>query len=128
MKRFNPKERGLIKGALRRVFSRSELRNKVLERNRIEHINLERSRAKSWYFCSACGLIEVKGNMQVDHCQPIIALCETLGDLTITQLADRIWCAEDNLKVLCIWCHKTKTKEEAKQRAAFKKMLKMQRS
>jgi hypothetical protein len=45
--RVTSKERGLLKGAIRRVFSRSDLRRKVIELSRIDHTDSTRPRVKN---------------------------------------------------------------------------------
>lgn len=117
----NPKERNLLKGAVRRIFSRSELRNKALAKHDIKHYDENRPRVTKWSFCGECGLIEPKYKMQVDHVSPVIELTETLEDLTWDALVDRIWCNEENLRPLCQECHKFKSKEENKKRREYKK-------
>jgi 5-methylcytosine-specific restriction endonuclease McrA len=119
----NPKERNLLKGAIRRVFSRSELRNLALNKNNIEHFDPERPRVTKWSFCNECGVITPKYKMQVDHIKPVIAVTETLESLTWDELIEeRIWCNIENLSPLCPDCHKTKSKLENTERRNFKKM------
>ena len=124
----NPKskqERGLIKGALRRVFSRSDLRKSVIEKSIIKgYKDPKRKAVKFWVKCAECGKLEAKSNVQVDHKAPVIKVTESLDDLTWDQLVDRIWCDEKNLSVVCKPCHQTKTKAENKERRAFKKGIK----
>lgn len=65
--------------------------------------------------------MEAKSNVQVDHVLPVIAVTETLEDLSWDDLVNRIWCPESNLKVVCKPCHQIKTKLENKARREFKK-------
>ena len=116
------KERGLLKGAIRRVFSRSELRNKALAKHDIKHQDPLRPRVTKWSFCGECGVIEPKYLMQVDHTIPVIRVGETLEDLSWTEfIEERIWCDIDNLVPLCQTCHKQKSKLENQVRRALKK-------
>ena len=78
--RVTKKERGLLKGAMRRVFSRSELRQQALAKHDIKHTDENRPRVTKWSFCGECGVIEPRYLMQVDHLLPVIALNETLED------------------------------------------------
>lgn len=110
--RITPKEWGLIKGALRRVFSRSELRRKTLERNYIEHSDEKRPRVTKWSWCTQCGVVEASYLMQVDHITPVIEIGRTIHDIGIVELVDRIWCAMENLQTICIDCHNQKSKLE----------------
>jgi 5-methylcytosine-specific restriction endonuclease McrA len=121
----NPKERNLLKSAVRRVFSRSDLRREALERNAIEHTDPERPRVTKWSWCSDCGTITPRYLMQVDHITPVIGVTEKLEDLSWTELIeDRIWCDANNLQILCLPCHKAKSKQENAERRQYKKGLK----
>lgn len=116
------KEQGLIKGALRRIFSRSDLRRSIIEKAIIKgYKNSKRKAVKFWVKCSECGKMEAKSNVQVDHDQPVIGITETLEDLSWDDLVNRIWCPESNLNVMCKPCHQLKTKKENKARRDFKK-------
>ncbi len=121
--RLTNKERNLLKGAARRVFSRSEVRAQVLARTIVaNHIDLSRPRVKTWCKCEKCGKLEAKSNIEVDHIQPVIPLDKTLTDLSWDELIEeRIWCDISNLWGLCIPCHDEKTKEEKKERTLIKK-------
>ncbi len=123
LKKLNAKERGLLKGAIRRVFSRSELRREALAKHDIDFIDATRPRVTKWSFCGECGVITPRYLMQVDHVVPIIATTETLEDLSWDELIEaRVWCDINNLVPLCKECHKYKTKIENKERNAFKKL------
>lgn len=117
------KDRNLIKGALRRVFSRSEIRRAVLENSNITWLDKDRPRVKKWSICPTCLNKTPTYLMQVDHIKPIIDVKESLDDLTWDELIDRIWSENnlDNLIAICKDCHKMKTKEENKQRRLNKK-------
>lgn len=117
----NKKEQGLVKGALRRVFSRSELRKEVIEEATIKHHDPERPRVTKWVFCNECGLIFPKYLAQVDHVTPLIPLEQTLEELTWDEVIDRLWCDKSNLAVVDKDCHSIKSKEENKKRREFKK-------
>lgn len=114
--RITPKERNLIKGAIRRVFSRSELRRKVLGASLVAHSDSTRPRVTKWSMCNICKAPTAQYQAQVDHIIPIIKINSSLEHMTWDQLIDRIWCREDNLQVSCLQCHKVKTASEAKQR------------
>jgi len=119
--RITAKERGLIKGALRRAFSRSELRNKVADSTRINHSDPERPRVKKFSWCQECGQIVPSYTTSVDHILPVIELHRSMEDMSADELIDRIWCEEENLQVLCEDDHNIKTKLENLQRREFKK-------
>jgi 5-methylcytosine-specific restriction endonuclease McrA len=114
--RISAKERNLLKGAVRRVFSRSNLRRAIIEAAKIEHYDNIRSRVKKWGQCAECKQPTAMYQMQVDHIDPIIPLDLTLEDMSWDTVIDRTWCAQTNLQPLCIPCHKEKTKQERKAR------------
>lgn len=118
---LSPKERGLLKGALRRIFSRSDLRRQALDKHNITFQDPNRPRVTKWSFCGECGCIEPRYLMEVDHISPVIKVSETLDSLTIDQLIARLWCSIDNLSPICKPCHKAKSKVENKERRAFKR-------
>lgn len=119
----NPKERNLLKGAIRRIFSRSDLRRSIIDKAIVKgYKDPSRKAVKFWVKCEECGKMEAKSNVQIDHVLPVIAVNETLESLTWDQLIDRIWCDEKNLAVVCKLCHSIKTKLENKQRRALKKV------
>ena len=120
----SPKERNLLKGAMRRLFSRSDLRRSVIDKALIEHFDITRPRVTKWVFCNECGIIFPKYLAQVDHVLPIIKITSSLEEMTWDEVVDAIWCDESNLKVVDKECHKAKTKEENAARRAYKKGLK----
>lgn len=117
----NPKERNLIKGALRRVFSRSDLRNEALLSTHIEHSDPERPRVTKWNWCTECGLIEASYLFDVDHVDPLIPLGKSLEDFEWADIVDRLWCDINNLKPVCKPCHREKSRLEMKERRRIKK-------
>lgn len=118
----NAKERGLLKGAIRRVFSRSELRRKVLAYSIIEgYHDIKRPRVTRWSKCEKCGGWEATYLMQVDHVLPVIPVNRSLEEMTWDELIDNQWCDETNLSVLCKPCHQVKTKLENKERRRIKR-------
>ncbi len=116
----NAKERGLLKGAIRRVFSRSELRKAVVDAATIKHFDSARPRVTKWVFCAECGVIFPKYLAQVDHIVPLIPLDKTLEDLEWTEVVDRAWCDIKNLACLDPDCHKIKSKIEAGLRRQYR--------
>lgn len=119
--RITVKERNLLKGAIRRVFSRSDLRRKIVDLVLVEHSDPTRKRVKNWCKCPACGEFIPKSYMQVDHIIPIIGIDESLEDLSWDTVIDRLWCEEHNLTAICKECHIIKTKAENKERRKLKK-------
>lgn len=111
------KERNLVKGAIRRVFSRSELRRRVLEACKIpNYCDSSRPRVSKWGKCAYCAEPTPLYLMEVDHIDPVVPLDKTLEDLSWDTVIDRIWCKENGLQVLCPACHTDKTKAERLER------------
>lgn len=120
--RITKKERGLIKGALRRVFGRSDLRRSVIEAAIVRgYSNPKRKAVKFWVECTSCGEMEAKSNIQVDHVDPVIAINSSFDEMTLDEVVDRLWCDIKNLAVVCKPCHTRKSKAETKERARIKR-------
>jgi 5-methylcytosine-specific restriction endonuclease McrA len=120
-KRISPKERGLIKGALRRVFSRSDLRKAALESSVVKHVDPERPRVKKWSKCSECKNFTPTYLIDIDHIVPIVPIMSSLEEMTWDNVIDAIWCEITNLSPICKECHTIKTKFENKERRQYKK-------
>lgn len=111
-----------MKGAIRRVFARSELRRKVLEKaSSYNWHDPARPRVKKWSVCATCKKSAPRYLMQVDHIEPLVPLDKTLEDMSWDEVVNRTWCEESNLRPICKECHTEKTKAERKQRQAHKK-------
>lgn len=108
------KEQGLLKGAIRRVFSRSELRKLALDSVDIEHYDSKRPRVKKWSMCPVCQKPTPKYLMQVDHQIPLVPLDSSLDEMTWDDLVNRAWCELKNLQPMCKEDHLTKTKIETR--------------
>lgn len=119
--RITPKERNLLKGAVRRVFSRSDLRRKIVDLSRVDYYDAERPRVKKWSICPSCKKYIPTYQMQVDHIDPIIPINTAFEHMSLDEVVDRTWCEEHNLLATCIDCHKLKTKQENKLRREQKK-------
>lgn len=115
------KERALIKGALRRVFSRSELRIKVLDAYATEHQDAKRPRVTRWVWCAVCGEVFPRYLATIDHISPVVPLDKATEDMDANELAERLWCAENNLQCIDPRCHQFKSKIESKARREFRK-------
>lgn len=110
--RVTVKERNLLKGSMRRVFSRSELRRQVISRSQVEYTDPKRPRVRKWSRCENCKDFVATYQMEVDHITPVIPLDKTLEELTWDEVIDRLWCNIENLQGLCLTCHKEKSKVE----------------
>lgn len=118
---ISPKDINLIKGALRRAFARSDLHRQVENLNRIEHSDPSHPRCKKWSWCNNCGQVIPTWRTQIDHVSPVVPLDKTAADMSIAELASRIWCDPGNLSVLCLHCHDIKSTIERGQRPKRKK-------
>ena len=119
--RITAKERGLIKGALRRVFSRSDLRKQALDASRVTHTDPSRPRVTKWSKCPNCEKFIPTYLMEVDHLLPVIPIDSSVQEIALDVLIDNIWCISDNLVAICKDCHKLKSKAENKLRRQLKK-------
>lgn len=121
--RLTSKDRNLLKGAIRRVFSRSDMRREVLERSKLIGFTDDRyPRVKNWSKCPQCGRQTPTYKMQVDHIKPVIPLDSSLEQITWdTFIEENLWCGKENLLAICEICHADKTASENKKRREFKK-------
>lgn len=119
--RISPKERGLLKGAIRRIFSRSELRRKIVDSIRVEHYDTNRPRVKKWSKCPKCSKNTPTYLIEVDHIIPIIPIDRSFLEMSLDEVVDRIWCEPTNLQAICKPCHNEKTKQERDARKKSKK-------
>lgn len=119
--RLNKKDMQLLKGAIRRVFSRSDLRKKIVDLVEIEHVDLKRPRVKKWAWCAICGEVVPKYTLQVDHIEPLQPIGVYLEEMTTDELVQRAWCVESNLQAICKPCHSIKSKLENSERRRIKK-------
>lgn len=123
--RVTRKERGLIKGALRRVFSRSELRKAAIDASRIDYTDAARPRVTKWSRCPVCSRPTPTYLMECDHKIPVVKIDQASADMTADQLVDAIWCKSENLLAICKDCHKAKSKSEAAERRKLAKAKKV---
>lgn len=122
--RLKPKERGLLKGAIRRVFSRSDLRKEAIEAVAVSHSDPSRPRVKKWGICPLCTNHTPLYLFQVDHLDPIIPTNSSLEEMTWDDVVNRTWCDANNLQAICPTCHIAKTKAERAVRVANKRIKK----
>jgi len=116
MSNITKKDRNLIKGAIRRVFSRSALRIAVVNAAQIQHSDASRPRVKKWCLCAICKQPEAKSYVEVDHIEPVVKIDSSFEDMTLDEFVDRLWCDIKGLQVVCESCHDKKTAEEQKVR------------
>lgn len=119
------KERNLIKGALRRVFSRSELRRQAQDAALLkDYHDPSRKRVTRWGKCSSCQKLEPLYLLVVDHKEPVVPIDSSLDEMDWNTVVDRLWCDEKNLQAICKPCHHSKSALETKERAKIKKLKK----
>lgn len=70
------------------------------------------------YKCAACKYFFSDKEIQVDHCVPVAPPGKKKSDLSLEELAARVFCDTDNLQVLCKPCHSIKSKEERRRAKA----------
>lgn len=120
--RITKKERGLLKGAIRRTFSRSELRKQILDNALVkDYHDPNRKRVTRWGKCAECKTMTPLYLLEIDHKEPIIPIGETLEDQTWDKVVDSVWCDERKLQALCDPCHNRKTQTENAERRRLKK-------
>ena len=106
-KAFNLK--GYIFGALRRIYRWWGPRKEIL-------VKAQRGFK---YQCNACNELFDKKLVQVDHIKEVID--PEIGFIGFDNYIERLFCPMENLQVLCIFCHKAKTKSVVKTRATTRK-------
>lgn len=73
--------------------------------------NVKTGRLAQHFLCATCHNEFVAKDVQVDHIIPIGT------EKTWDEFIEGLFCEEDNLQVLCVSCHKIKTKLERKSSA-----------
>lgn len=119
--RLTSKDRGAIKGALRRAFARSDLHEEILILGAIEHSDPKRPRCKKWSWCEECGEVVPQWTITIDHDDPVIPVTTSFEDMTLDEAVARMWCDPKNLRRLCAPCHDRKTAGETELRKQRKK-------
>lgn len=139
MKSKKPKKKAkwnqeaVIRGALRRAFSRSPVVQEVKKAVRKEEkqYNKDGSLAKKpavRFQCAACKKWFMGKDVAVDHVSPVISTDEAKESWD--QFIEKLFCAKENLQVLCSFklkdkdkhggqpsCHHVKTQTERKVRS-----------
>lgn len=73
-------------------------------------VNEKTGRLAQHYQCAMCEGEFTSKDIQVDHKQPVVD--PKKGFTTWDNYIERLFCEKDNLQVLCVPCHKEKSKEE----------------
>lgn len=124
--RMTKRELGLLKGAINRVFPRSELYRQAMDKLRTltHYVDPKRPRVKTWKFCPTCNTPQAKSDFQVDHISPRVPIGQSFDQMTLDEYIDRTWCDLSNLQPCCKSCHKLKSKAEMKERKQHKTLRK----
>lgn len=120
-------ENSVIRGAIRRVFSRSPLVQEVRRKVRIEKVQYNRdgkpSKKKAVYYqCALCPDLSRAKTTSVDHIEPVVD--PAVGFVDWNTYVARLFCKPEGLQVVCEKCHDAKTAVERKVRIATKKAKK----
>ena len=104
--RFNAFVKSSLRGASRRWPPKYQCLNEAFVR---KDINPKSGRLAKLYKCNLCTGLFAAADVQVDHIDPIIP---ATGFTTWDDVINRMFCEADNLQVVCVTCHKSKTAEE----------------
>jgi 5-methylcytosine-specific restriction endonuclease McrA len=96
-----------IRKALRRAFARTPMHHKA--REAVKEVYYEGNRRRVRFTCAICGCKFSKTETHVDHIEPVID--PATGFIDWNTFIARLF--TDKLQVLCISCHKSKTKQES---------------
>lgn len=103
-----------IMSVLRSGTSRWPPKWRVLEAAKTEKkSNPATGRIAQFYSCASCGGEFTSKSVEVDHLNPVVP--ET-GFVSWDNVIERLFCNEEGMQVLCLACHKKKSKEENKRR------------
>ena len=119
--KLSAKDINLIKAGLRRAFARSDYYQSIASANYVEHSDPKSPRCLKWSWCSKCGEVVKRYTTDLDHISPVVPLDRHTEDMDPHELLDRIWCAPDNLEILCKRCHDEKSARERKLRPKKKR-------
>ena len=123
-KRLTPKDRGLIKGAMRRAFARSDLHREVLQESVVIHHDPARPRVTRWSRCRQCYGLTPTYKIEIHHLESVVPLDRPLDQMTWDEVVDRLWCDKFGLTAICPKCHNKITAEEKEARKLHKNAAK----
>lgn len=123
--RIDSETHGRIVSAMKRVFSRSPTAVQFLRKYRKEEVWFKQNgeRAKKphvFYPCFKCGGIFKSTEIQIDHRDPVIPLNIPSKHFSYDSIAERLFCDEENLQILCRVCHTEKSQIENSIRREWK--------
>lgn len=126
---LTPRERGLIKGAIRRVYRQTDTFKQVLTKARVElppalkKDGTPGARNQVRFTCAMCGELFPQKFIQIDHKDPVVYLWMKEEEMTWDEIVYGIFCDMANLQPLCSTplkllpkgkesCHRRKTAHE----------------
>lgn len=109
--RFNSFVTSALRAASRRWPPKYECLNEAKTEKKI---NTKTGRLAQHFKCAACGNEFTSKDVQVDHTVPIGQ------ERSWDEFVNLLFCEKENLQVLCLTCHKSKTKEENENRKRSK--------
>jgi len=122
--RLTKKELNLIKGEIRRIFARSELRQEIVKASVCTppaETQCKRPRVTRWSTCSGCQKCIPTYLLEIDHINPVVPVSSSLEELSIETFINNLWCEVKNLAPLCNSCHDKKTRAENKIRHEYRR-------
>lgn len=103
--------KSFITSCLRGGFRRYPPKYEVLKEAFVDkRLNEKTKRISSHYKCNSCGKAFPTKDVNVDHVNPIVP--PDSGFTTWDDFIANLFCAKENLQVLCSSCHTAKTKME----------------
>jgi 5-methylcytosine-specific restriction endonuclease McrA len=125
MRKYNSGEwtearfRAFVVGLLRAGSRKWPPKYKVLARALVgQKLNEKTGRMAAHYVCASCEKEFPIKQVQVDHKRPVV---DKDGFKDWETYIDKLFCESSNLQVLCVPCHKAKSKKENALRAATRK-------
>jgi 5-methylcytosine-specific restriction endonuclease McrA len=121
-KPFKWVEQAVVISAMRRAFRRYPAYKQCLQNAKSEYHILSKhgkNLRRVQFECASCRDKYSQKNIAVDHILPVVD--PNSGFVDYDTYAKRLFCALDNLQILCKACHKTKSKTEAAIRARARK-------
>ena len=113
------KLKNFIISQLRGSFRKYPIKYEVLREAATEKkVNPDTGRLAQHYRCNGCKKEFVQSQVQVDHVVPVV---KATGFTTWDDYINSLFCSKDNLQVLCLTCHKAKSKDENAVRRIQKK-------
>ena len=115
-------ENAAIRGAVRRIFSRSPVVREVLMDGRREVPKYRKdgslaAKPAVQYQCQACNEWVSSTKVSVDHIDPVIPVDNKFVDWNT--FIKRLFCSKSNLQRICDECHNKKTQAERKLRKSI---------